>query len=316
MSHEVETMAYANAVPWHGIGTKVGGDVTAEEMLEAAGLNWKVKRHRMQAQADDGTIINIPGRYALIRDRDNKVMTITGDAWKPVQNSDILAFMKQYVEAGGATLETAGALRGGKTVWALANLNHEFQAQPGDHVKGYLMMTTSHIVGISTKVATTSVRVVCANTLRAAESEADFHYTQNHLTPFNFDSAKVCIANAHESLSLAEKTSKVLVDLKLSADDALRKVFAPVFLPNVDSDDFEVVLSSNQLPKTINEILDSYHNAPGAQPGTGWGALNAVTHWADHVAGRNTSSRLNNAWFGVNAKSKLKTEKVLLQLAD
>ena len=34
MSHEVETMAYAGQVPWHGIGTKVAADLTPRQILK------------------------------------------------------------------------------------------------------------------------------------------------------------------------------------------------------------------------------------------------------------------------------------------
>ena len=44
MSHEVETMAYANEVPWHGLGVQVSDNLTPAQMLEAAGLDWKVEK--------------------------------------------------------------------------------------------------------------------------------------------------------------------------------------------------------------------------------------------------------------------------------
>src|SRR3954462_4472296 len=42
MAHEGETMAYAGAVPWHGLGNKVHHDVSVERMLIEAGLDWEV----------------------------------------------------------------------------------------------------------------------------------------------------------------------------------------------------------------------------------------------------------------------------------
>ena len=48
MSHELEMidgkaqMAYAGDVPWHGLGVKVSNDLTPQQMLEAAGLDWTV----------------------------------------------------------------------------------------------------------------------------------------------------------------------------------------------------------------------------------------------------------------------------------
>ena len=44
MSHNVETMAYAGELPWHGLGVPVSNDMSAYEMMEAAQLNWTVKK--------------------------------------------------------------------------------------------------------------------------------------------------------------------------------------------------------------------------------------------------------------------------------
>jgi hypothetical protein len=70
------------------------------------------------------------------------------------------------------------------------------------------------------------------------------------------------------------------------------------------------------MPSSVHAILESYRNAPGAIEGTGWGLLNGVTHWADHVAGRNASTRAHRAWFGDRAEKKVAVERRLLELAN
>ena len=47
MAHMVETMAYAGQVPWHGLGEKVEGNLTPEQMLKAAKLDWTVSKRPM-----------------------------------------------------------------------------------------------------------------------------------------------------------------------------------------------------------------------------------------------------------------------------
>ena len=42
MAHMVETMAYAGEVPWHGLGTKDPADLTPEQFMVKAGLDWTV----------------------------------------------------------------------------------------------------------------------------------------------------------------------------------------------------------------------------------------------------------------------------------
>ena len=44
MAHNVETMAYAGEVPWHGLGYRVPMDLTPDQMLEAASLDWTVTK--------------------------------------------------------------------------------------------------------------------------------------------------------------------------------------------------------------------------------------------------------------------------------
>ena len=48
MSHEVETMAWANEVPWHRLGYQIGDDATPEQILRVADLDWNVNMKPVQ----------------------------------------------------------------------------------------------------------------------------------------------------------------------------------------------------------------------------------------------------------------------------
>ena len=37
MAHQVETMAYAGELPWHGLGVPVSNDLTPAQMMQKAG---------------------------------------------------------------------------------------------------------------------------------------------------------------------------------------------------------------------------------------------------------------------------------------
>ena len=313
MSHEVETMAYANQVPWHNLGARVDGDLDPDEMLVAAGLDWTVEQRQLKFATADGQRMDVPDRFALVRSKDNRVLTLTGKSWKPLQNRDTLAFMGDYVAAGGATLETAGSLRDGKVVWGLARLNHSFDVTPGDRVNGYLLITSPHEVGKAITVRTTTVRVVCANTLAMANSQSDINYRQNHLTEFDVQAAKAKVAEAHEHLAVAEQRAKTLQQLKLNLEDSVKQVIIPTMMPALAKVD-NVMDPGNQ-PKRLQEIIHSISHAPGSDKGTGWGTLNGVTYWADHVAGRDAGARLYRSWAGDTGKAKTDVEQRLLELA-
>lgn len=319
MAHEIETMAFANEVPWHGLGNRVDPTVSVDDMLVAAGLDWEVKLRPIFAQAEDGQMIKLPMRRALVRSSDNKVMTVTGDLWKPFQNRDALEFFREYTEMGGAKLETAGSLRGGKIIWALASINDGFTVNKTDHSKGYILLTSPHEVGKAITVRTTLVRVVCANTMAMALRGSEADYSQNHLSTFNTSAAKETIGLAREQVHQAQLDAEMLMKLKMSEYDTVRflsKFFQPIPDTTTEKEFVEAMLNDpHAIEKNFSNVLWSIKKAPGAVPGNAWGVLNGVTHWADHTAGNKRESRLYNAWFGDKAKLKLEVRDDLLAMA-
>lgn len=337
MAHEVETMAYANAVPWHGLGKPVSSDISVDEMLVQAGLDWTVKlmpAYAYDAEADAVIDIN---RKALVRSTDKKVLTVVGDNWHPVQNAQAMEFFKNFTDAGGAKMETAGSLRGGKVIWGLASLEEQFYVnKKNDIVKGYVLLISRHEVGTTTQAFTTTVRVVCANTMRMAEasaSRAEAYFKQNHMSAFDAQGAAEMMGLYRAQFANAKIDAQTLASLQMSEFDSVR-LLAKFFQPlegdllratRADADKadkkafdkfIEQLLTNTDLQSDqLTGVINSMNNAPGAQPGTGWGVINGVTHWCDHVAGRSQDARLFNSWLGDRSRLKLQVNKELLSLA-
>lgn len=316
MSHEVETMAYANEVPWHGLGNKVDPNVSVEKMLTAAGLDWEVKQHKVYTKIGR-TEIELP-RLALVRETDKKVLTITGTEWKPLQNRDTLQFFRDWTKAGGARLETAGSLRGGKVVWGLASINAGFKLNGKDAVKAYILLTSPHEVGKAIQLRTTGVRVVCANTMAAAFSSSNLHYSQNHLKDFDVAAAKETVKLAKEAMEQLHLDAKALQQLKMSESDSVRflaSFFQPAEAGEDERKQAKALINDPSLQnKNMKSVLWAMDKAPGATPGNGWGVFNAVTYWADHMAGRERDARIFRSWLGHTGSTKEKVKQELLEL--
>lgn len=321
MSHEVETMAWANQVPWHGLGNRVDDCISTDEMVVAAGLDWEVEQHPCYIDlGGDGDHIEV-GRQALVRSTDRRILTITGPDWKPLQNKDAIGFFKDYVEAGGAKLETAGSLRGGKVIWGLASLQKGFTLKGGDASKGYVLLTSPHEVGKAITIRATSVRVVCANTMALAQGDA-VSYRQSHLKEFDIEAAKEMIDLAQQQVAHFALEAKALQQLKMSEFEtvrALAKHFQPVEQGISEKEDEARIKGLINDPATMNsrmvEVLTSVNKAPGATPGNAWGVLNGVTHWADHVAGREADARMFRSWLGHTGRTKQTVKDDLLAMA-
>ena len=120
MAHLVETMAYAGQVPWHGLGVPVSNDLTPLQMQQKAGLDWRVDEIDCYIKTRNGEVKT--GQKALVRSTDDRILTTVGENWNPVQNSEAFEFFSEYVLAGDMEMHTAGSLRDGQMVWALAKV--------------------------------------------------------------------------------------------------------------------------------------------------------------------------------------------------
>jgi phage/plasmid-like protein (TIGR03299 family) len=311
MSHQVETMAYTNEVPWHGLGFRVDQAPTVKGMLKAAKINWTVEKAPLTCGDDD-----VEGFYGLRRSSDGKVLDVVGSRYTPIQNEESFEFFTEFVEAGKATMETAGSLRGGRMVWGLANLNESFTLKGGDTVKGYLLVATPHEQGKSLVMKFTPVRVVCNNTitlalrrdLRGGTSE----YRVHHRKVFDaaaLEHAKTALGIARDQMAQFEQNARALKAKSMRREDTI-EVLAGIFQP--DAKVKELVSDESTLAPRMRDIMGALTNAPGADPDTAWGVLNAVTYWADHMASRTNDKRLSNAWFGRTALQKQEVLEVLL----
>ena len=104
---------------------------------------------------------------AITRADTGKVFQIATQKYQPVQNREVADFFREYCEAGKATMETIGGLRGA-TIWALAKLNGDKTIGGDDKLTGYMLLATAHDASLATVGRPTQVRVVCHNTLTCA----------------------------------------------------------------------------------------------------------------------------------------------------
>ncbi len=308
MAHMIETMAFAGAVPWHGLGVPVPPDIGVDEMLVRAGLDWEVEKRPLHMH-HDGRAVVVPDQFALVRATDARVLSVVGRAYEPVQNREALEFFREFVDAGDMTLETAGSLGDGKRVWALASIRDGFELAGGDEVRGYLLFSSPHVRNESLVVQFTPIRVVCANTLAMAlRGESTGVYRHPHMAAFNAERAKEALGLARGQLSGFRDVAAFLASRRYARDSVVR-FFAEVFEPARAANDGEPIDTLVRLPR-VARAMDALDTQPGADTraaaGTWWGAVNAVTYLADHRLGRSADTRLASAWYGEARQFKLR----------
>lgn len=310
MAHLVETMAYAGQTPWHGLGKEVSNDLTPEEMLIAADLNWTVDKKKMFLNLGKG-LKEVEGEKALVRSKDDKVLSIVSDTWNPVQNSEAFEFFNDFVLSGNMEMHTAGSLKDGKMVWALARVKESFSVFGGDEVDSYLLFSNPHEFGKSIDVRFTPIRVVCNNTLTyALSTKVKNQIKLNHCRKFNGDAVKAALGFSHERLEMY-KQQALFLGSKRYTKETIHEYFTKLF-PKASNK------KENKEARNVSIAMELLDKQPGAEfaEGTFWQAFNTVTYMVDHVIGRNADTRLSSSWYGAGAKQKMEALDLALNMAE
>lgn len=314
MAHLVETMAYAGETPWHGLGVKVPADLSPAQMLEKAGLDWTVEK--IPAFADiNGKKVSV-GWSALTRSSDDRILGVVSNDWNPVQNAEAFEFFDEYCRAGDMEMHTAGSLKDGQIVWALAKVKDSFELFKGDQVDSYLLFTNPHKFGQCIDVRFTPIRVVCNNTLTLSlNQKSDRVVKKNHRSVFDAQEVKETLGIATEKLQKYKEMAQFLGSKKYK-NESLKEYFARVF--PVIAYDKEKGPQRKELSKSATRALQVVHTQPGSRfaEGTWWQAFNAVTYLTDHEIGRSQDTRLQSAWFGQNKNLKIKALETAVEYAE
>jgi len=290
MAHEIDfstgkaAIAYSGETPWHKLGTKVDNMMTSAEALEFASLDWHVSKHPAFHTGPDGIPKPIPNRFVTVRDDVHNPLGVVGSWYKPIQNKDAFDFMDSVVSDGGMRYEVAGALAGGATVWMLAKLPSQTRICHDDISNHYLLFQNTHDGRAVCSVSFTTVRVVCANTLRIAglrglEREVKIRHTGSIHS--KLEHAQMVLGLAEQSFADFGKQALALSfkDTSQAKIDAfLKELFAVE-----TAEDLKRGSIKKQAMDSIKRLVESGLGSDlvGSR-GTYWGLFNAVTEFVDH----------------------------------
>ena len=311
MPANVQTMAFYGDVPWHELGAPVPKNVTAEEMIRAAELDWSVEVRPAQGARQ----INRKGeysRYEVVRmpragTRESGVLLgVVGRRYQPLQNVDAFGFFDPIVGEKKAHFETAGVLGEGERIWVMARMPGAMEIVRGDECRKYLLLSNTHTGEGSVIAKFTSVRVVCQNTLMMAMQDGQKAYRVRHSKKMQFrlDELSHFLAITQQVFLDAEERFRRFAQIQMTGD-RLQGYFELVF-PRSESQKKEHVK-----PERWGILTRSFESSPDLQLpgvlGTLWGAYNAITHFEDYKQPKEeelADQRLERIWFGGGADLK------------
>lgn len=340
MSHEIEnnTRFYSHKIPaWHGLGYVSETAMSIDEALIAADMDFSWEKHPIHTTVIDETgvdYIEIPEKYSVVRtnNRNNERTAYgpVGEQYTVHSANEIFSFV-DYLQGGGAVIETVGSLGRGEREFIVVKLPDTVTVGGTDKTDLYLTGTTAFDGSAATRFDLTGIRVVCANTWKFAQAqnnEKKSAYVKfRHTSSLDISDADKAARMLELSSAMAGELEQVgnrLLNVSLRDEDAAQVIATLFPYPELVQPGMDVDLLTAGQKRSITKantnranVFNLYKGSDvRAQDDTGWGLFNAVTEWADHYSpvskDADGSKRAEKILLGDFDTIKSKTLKLLL----
>src|SRR5436305_3345308 len=306
MPANVESMFSVRQMPWHREGT-VLADYPGSwaEARTLAGLDWDPVTTDIYAVAGinpDGTVHYEPvdGWKAISRSDTGTILSVNRDSYTVIDHSEMGEIVEAVLAQPNVKWETAGVIDQGRAVWCLALLDEPITL-PGDDsaTLPYLAITNRHDGTGACALRATAVRIVCANTFRAAELEGErtgttFSFVHKSGWRNRIEEARKAVTGAQAEMRRYAELATELLAIPVSP--AQRELFITASIPKPPEG-----LTTDRLARNVDEaraalrmIFESKTTEQVAH--TAYGLVQAAGEYLDHVrAARSWETRLNRS---------------------
>jgi phage/plasmid-like protein (TIGR03299 family) len=304
MPANVESMFSVRQMPWHREGTILAdypGDW--DEARKLAGLDWDPIATEVYALTDlnaDGSphYEPIDGWKCIARSDNGVVLSINKDSYTVIGHGEMGEIVEAVLAQPNVKWETAGALGGGRAVWCLALLDEPIALLGDDSpTLPYLAITNRHDGTAACALRATAVRIVCANTFRAAELEgertgATFSFIHKSSWRSRIEEARQAVTGARAEIRRYQELANELLAIPVTRRQ--RELFVTEFIPmppqGLITD--RVARNVEEARQALRLIFES--KTTGQVAGTAYGLMQAAGEYLDHVrTARSWETRLN-----------------------
>ncbi len=290
MENEDGTFAYGGRAPaWHSLGRVQSTAETMEELVQAAGINWRYELVDLfwERETLDEThhlllptkqLVTIDGRKSL-----DCIVSKDYEFYQPYEHAmaidELLTSAKAQAELNWKP-ETALALGKGETTIYCVSLGN--WSVGSDEVQDYLLFTDTVDGKHALQIAIVNLRVVCQNTLNIGLRTAKVKLSLNHVKGHR-DNTKEAIRVILESQTRVREALQELSTLKMKKDSFQKYVNELFPLPKEEDDNHSVKLVRKMgLLQTSAEGNYRVMIEEQKMPRTAWTAFNAVQETIEH----------------------------------
>jgi phage/plasmid-like protein (TIGR03299 family) len=231
-------------------------------------------------------IEQVPGQQRIVRDDTLATLGVTTPQHHPITHAEMGEVLEALLQQTNVKYDTAGSVRGGKTVWALAYLDEPIVLKGDTTVTlPYVPLINHHDGNGALTAMSTSVRVVCANTVSMAETQGNalgtsfkFRHTRNWRD--KIDDAREVITGVRRDFAAYVELAEVLGSVRVTEEQTSR--FIAAFIPTHPD-----ALISDRVMRNVEEARAAIRTilaSPTSEGigGTALGLVQAGVEYADH----------------------------------
>jgi phage/plasmid-like protein (TIGR03299 family) len=304
MPANIESMFSVRQMPWHREGTILQDYPGSwEEARKLAGLDWEpvtAPVYAVTGMNDDGTehYEPIDGWKSIARSDNGAVLSLNKDTYTVIDHGEMGEIVEAVLAQPNVKWETAGVLDHGRAVWCLALLDEPITL-PGDAspTLPYLAITNRHDGTAACALRATAVRIVCANTFRAAELEGErtgttFSFIHKSSWRNRIEEARQAVTGARTEMRRYTELATELLGIPITRKQ--RELFVTQFIPmppqGLVTD--RVARNVEEARQALRLIFESTTTEQVA--GSAYGLVQAAGEYLDHVrTARSWETRLN-----------------------
>lgn len=169
--------------PWHNEGHILPHAPAYKDAIRLLQFDYPMEKRPAYRKLASGEMVPSDDTFFIVRTDTDITFGSVGSSYEIVSNEQAFAPLEPLVDSGLLTLETGGILRGGADTWLMGRWNLERFGELAREVFAgevipYATIMANHSGRRGILMGQTPVRIVCANTMGAAETSGQSRWTQ------------------------------------------------------------------------------------------------------------------------------------------
>ncbi|WP_134663976.1 DUF932 domain-containing protein [Amycolatopsis sp. CFH S0078] len=237
------------------------------------------------SEMDTVQLMDIPGWVNTYRtvpvSGELQPLGIVSGEYPIIQPEEFAEFMQAIVDTSGAVFDTGGSLRDGRDIFLTMQLPESIKIGGVDEIGLYLAGFQNYSGQGKLKVVTTPVRVVCANTERAALRNFRSEYTFRHSSGLagKIQEARDALKINFDWVEVFQAEAESMINTKMTADtfgDLIKAVWPEKFSKPLD----DWRKPEQEHWETLTGLFKSADTQEDIR-GTVWAGYNTITEYLD-----------------------------------